>query len=291
MKLTNTLLIVFAAIFVFGCGMMSEGSGDGTATAPAEESVRPIVGETVVAKWVKNSFYEGKVESSDGTKFTVKWSDGSSATKVDDSDVFALPKADASPDVEVGDIVLAKIGGGSYWNGAEVIKVDGKVFEVKAVESGSTSYVSGAKIIIIPDDVAANLKQKAGSTDFLKAAHSKAPEAPSGFNPKKGDKVLGEWSTNSWWAGKVEKTDGSKTTIAWEDGSTASAIATAKVIPFPTAKDSKMPDEKQYLLIKPASGTKWIYAQAASVKDSDVEAKTATGESRTVKAGEFVALN
>lgn len=286
-------LMILIAVFVLGCGFMSDQSseGTGTGTAPAEESSKPGLGDMVVAKWTKNSFYEGKVQEIDESKYTIAWQDGSNATKVDGVDVFAMPKEDAKPDVAEGDIVLAKTGSSSYWNGAEIVKVDGDVYEVKTVESGATSNVAGSKIIKVPSAVAANLKEKAGSTEFLKAAQAKKPKAPSGFKAKKGDKVLAEWSTNSWWAGKVDKVEGGKTTVAWDDGSTPSAVDSAKVIPYPTDKTSDNPEEDQYLLVKPGSGTKWVYAQATAVGDTGVEIKTATGETRTVKAGEFVPLN
>ncbi len=295
MRVLNTLLIVIAIGFVLGCGMLGEKTEENPSKpeAPAAEtkSSKPVTGDTVVAKWSQNSFYEGKVTEIDGSKITVAWEDGSSPSKVDDTDVFALPKSDSKPDVAVGDIVLAKTGSGSYWNGAEVTGIDGDAFEVKTVEKGDVSNVPGSKIIKVSDAIAANLKQKAGSTNFLADAQAKKPSAPSGFEAKKGDKVLAEWSTNSWWAGKVDKTAGSKTTVAWEDGSTPSAIDSTKVLPFPTSKDSKMPEADQYLLIKPASGTKWEYAQTVSVSDSGVEVKTVSGSTRTVKSGEFVLLN
>ncbi|MDH3495020.1 MAG: hypothetical protein OEM82_15825 [Acidobacteriota bacterium] len=293
MRITNIILLGSITVFILGCGFIGEKAGEEPPADPTTSAETPkhSVGDTVVAKWTTNSFYEGEIESIDGSKITVKWEDGSNPTKVDDSDVFALPKSGAKPEVEVGDIVLAKTGSGSYWNGAEVTKIDGDAYEVKTVESGATSNVSGAKIITVPDAVAANLKQKAGSTEFAKEAHAKKPEAPAGFKPEKGEQVLAEWSTNSWWAGKVEKSGGTKTTVAWDDGSKPSEVDTAKVIPFPTAKDSKMPEADQYLLIKPSSGSKWIYAQVTAVGDTDVDVKTGTGESRKVKAGEFVLLN
>ena len=289
--LKNLGLLALVLTFVFGCNLFSGSETKEATTTKPSEKVKIGLGDTVVAKWSGNSFYEGQVQTIDGGKITVGWEDGSTPSKVDDSDVYALPKAGDKPDVKVGEMVLAKIGSSTYWNGAEITKIEGGVYSVKTVESANSANIDGNKIIKISPATASNLKSKAGSTDFLKQAKSKKPEIPGGYQPKKGDKVLAQWATNSWWSGKVEKIDGDKVTVAWEDGSKPSAVNKETVMAYPTEGTAKMPKAEQFVLAKPASGSKWVYAQTVSVKDKNIEIKDASGNTRTVKTGEVVPLN
>ncbi len=291
------ILIILAALFT-GCTSIlssktesdkSNSSNTAQNTAEVKPAAKYNVGDTVVAKWMQNSFYEGKAESISDAKVKVKWNDGSNPTDVDKTDVFPLPKAGEKPDVKVGEIVLAKVGTGSYWNGVEVTSINGEVYVVKA-DGGQTSNVTAEKIIKVPADVAANFKQKASANDFIKVAQSKKPTAPDGFKPKEGEKVLGEWSTNSWYQAKVQKVTGNKATLAWEDGSKPSEIDFSKILPLPNSK-TEMPKESQYLLVKPESGSKWIYAQTTSVKTGKVEINTSDNKTRSIQAGEFILLN
>jgi hypothetical protein len=85
----------------------------------------------VVAKWAPGAFYEGKIDKIDGTKYTIAWLDKSNPTPVDSVDVYAIPRAGSKPDVKTGDLVLAKTGSGTMWNGAEISSVEGGVYKVK----------------------------------------------------------------------------------------------------------------------------------------------------------------
>jgi len=289
--LKNLSLLALILTFVFGCKFFSGSETTGSKPDAPVGVVKIGLGDTVVAKWTGNSFYEGQVQTIDNGKITVGWEDGSTPSKVDETDVYSLPRAGAKPDVAVGDMVLAKVGSSSYWNGAEIMKIDGEVYSVKTVENAKEANIDGNKIIKISPATASNLKKKGGSTDFLKEAQSKKPEIPADFKPKNGEKVLAQWATNSWWSGKVQKISGDKTTIAWEDGSKPSEIKTSDIMPYPTAANSKMPAEGQFVLAKPESGSKWGYAQTVSVKDKDIEIKEASGKTKTVKAGEVVPLS
>jgi len=286
----NTLLAVLFGLILLslaGCSALRE-SGNAAESAKAE----PIkAGDMVVAKWAKNSFYEGTVESINDSKVKVKWPDGSSPSEVDKSDVFVIPKAGAKPVVAVGELVLAKINPGTYWSGAEVTKVEGEVISVKGIDTEKTANLSTDKVIKVPAPIAADLKEKAGSNDFLKTARSKKPTMPTDYTPKSGEQVLAEWATSSWWQGKVQKVDGDKVTIAWEDGSKPSDVEVKKVMPYPKASDAKMPEANQFILVKPESGSKWVYAQTVSADAGTVQIKDADGKSRVVKPGDFVLLN
>lgn len=293
MKIRVFLLGLFA-MFLFGCNMLGTKEANETNKQPetkteVKKSYKFNAGETVVAKWSQNSFFEGKIETVTDAKIKINWSDGSNASEVDVADVFPLPKAGEKPDVKVGDVVLAKVSSGNYWNGAEITKIEGDVYVVKVI-NGESSNISSEKLIKVPAAVAANFKEEAKQADFLKAAQANKPAPPADYKPKAGDKVLGEWSTNSWYQAKVQKVGGSKATLVWEDGSKPSEVDLEKVLPMPDAK-SEMPKENQYLLVKPESGTKWYYAQTVSVKDGNVEVKSADGKTRTVKAGSFILLN
>lgn len=289
----NSIVILLASLFLTACGQLGPKEANANAAAapatPAAPAAKFKVGETVVAKWAQNSFYEGTAEAVTDAKVKVKWSDGSNPTDVDAADVFALPKPGAKPDVKAGDIVLAKTASGSYWNGAEIASVEGEVYAVKTV-NGQTSNVSAEKIIAIPAAVAANFRDQSKSADFLKLAQSKKPVETADFKPKEGETVLGEWTTNSWYQAKVQKTGGAGATLAWEDGSKPSELPLAKIRPLPTAK-TPLPKAGGFVLVRPESGTKWVYAQVVAVKDSAVEIKTAEGRTRNLKAGDFVELN
>ncbi len=284
------LLVLVAGLFLTACGLTGpEQSG---VNKPAETVAATLAaGDRVIARWAKNSFYEGTVESVGDAKIKVKWDDGSSPSDIEKSEVFAMPKAGAKPDIKVGDMVLAKISTGTYWNGAEVTKIDGDVFAVKSIDGGQTANLSSEKILKVPATVIADLKEKSEANDFLKEAQAKKPTIPTDYKPKNGEQVLAEWSTNSWWQGKVQKVSGEKVTIAWEDGSKPSDVDLGKVMPFPKSADPKMPEPNQFVLVKPESGSKWVYAQTVATKDPGIEVKDQTGKTRSVKPGEFVVLN
>lgn len=291
----KVLLVVLSAVLFGGCDMLASKKTEETKPNEIKEVVKEkakiSVGDTVVAKWSSGSFYEGKVESVDSTKIKVAWLDGSAASQVDTSDVYEIPAAGSKPDAKVGDMVLAKTGTGTVWSGAEITGIEGDVYKVQAVGSASAVNVSAEKMIKISSATAADFKDKASATDFLQEAQTRKPTVPQEFKPKKGDKVVGEWTTNSWYSGKIDNISGTKISVAWDDGSKPSAVDASKIIPLPTASDSNMPKENQFLLIKPASGSKWEFAKAGAVKGTSVEAKLSDGQTKTLNAGDFVLLN
>ena len=278
-------LILLASLFLTACGAAS--------IIPKGEiaDAKPKVGDAVVAKWSSGSFYEGKIDKIDGTKMTVAWLDNSNPVVVDAIDVYPVPKTGAKPDAKVGDIVLAKSGGGNYWDGAEVTAIEGDVYKVKFVTATTVVNVPAEKIIKISSANIADFKEKAGTTGFLAEAQKARPTIPDSYTPKKGDKVLAEWSTNSWYPGTVDNISGSNIYIAWGGNFQPSAVKEDKIIPMPTAASKEMPAENQYLLIKTDSALYWQYAQTVSIKGAKVEAKLPTNQTKTVKAGEFVLLN
>lgn len=292
-------LLLILSVFVVGCDMLTgtkTAEDDGkkteeTKTEEPKESAKVEVGDTVVAKWASGSFYEGKVESLDGNKAKVKWNDGSNPSDVDMSDVYMIPESGAKPDVKAGDMVLAKVQSNSYWSGAEVTEVKGDVYVVKAVGSSSATNLDGNKIIKVTPATAATFKDKVDSNDFLKEAQAKNPTAPDGYKPKKGDKVVALWATNSWYSGKVNDISGDKVSVAWDDGSKPSDADMDKVMPAPNASNTKMPESGQHVLAKPESGSRWQYGKVTEVKADSIVIKNSRGENRTLKMGDFIPLS
>ncbi|MEP6900991.1 MAG: hypothetical protein ABJA66_04525 [Actinomycetota bacterium] len=278
-------LILIASLFLTACGAAKMISNGDTSSG------KPKVGDTVVAKWSGSSFYEGKIDKIDGSKITVSWFDNSNPIVIDSSDVYAIPAAGAKPDAKVGDIILAKTGNGNYWDGGEITGIEGDVYKVKFVTALNSVNVPAEKIIKISSAVIADFKDKAGATGFLKNAQATRPAAPADYKPKKGDRVLAEWSTNSWYSGSIDNISGSNIYIAWDDTSKPSAVNSSKVIPLPKTSSKEMPATSQFLLVKPDSGAYWQYAQTVSINGSNVEIKLPTNQTKTVKAGEFVLLN
>lgn len=279
-------LILGLSMFVTGCG-----AAGGLVTSGSTAPSKPKVGDTIVAKWSTGAYYEGKVEKIDGGKVTVGWDDKSQSTTVDTSDIYTIPAAGTVPDVKQGDMVLAKTSSGSYWNGAEVTGIDAGVYRVRVVTGSTSVNIAGEKIIKVPATAAADFKQAAGSTDFLAEAKKGKPTIPADYKPKKGDSVLAEWTVGSWWSGKIDNISGSNIYVAWNDNSKPSAVNISKVLPIPASSDKSMPADKQFLLVKPDSGSSWQYAQTTAVTGSRVEVKLANNQTKTVTAGEYVLLN
>lgn len=279
------LVLITLSLFLSACGAGALVSNSVAGIA------KPKVGDTVVAKWSAGSYYEGKIEKIDGIKMTIGWNDKSQSTVIDESDIYTIPTAGTVPDVRQGDMVLAKTTSGNYWNGAEVTGIEGGVYKVRVVTGSTIANVAGEKIIKVPATAAADFKQTAGSTDFLAEAKKGKVTIPADYKPKKGDAVLAEWSVGSWWEGTIDNISGSNIYVAWPGNFKPSAVNIGKILPMPTASDKAMPAEKQFLLIKPESGTAWLYGQATAISGSRVEVKLAADKSRTITTGEFVLLN
>ncbi len=281
----RNLVLITLSLFLSACG------AGALIPAGVAGSSKPKVGDTVVAKWSAGSYYEGKVEKIDGAKMTIGWEDKSQSTVIDEADIFTIPKTGTVPDVKQGDMVLAKTASGTYWNGAEITGIEGGVYKVRVVTGSTSVNVAGEKIIKAPATAVADFKQAASSTDFLAEAKKGKVTIPADYKPKKGDPVLAEWTTGSWWEGTVDNISGSNIYIAWQGNFKPSAVNIGKIIPMPTSADKTMPAEKQFLIVKPESGWTWVYGQASAINGSRVEVKLANNQSKTITAGEFVLLN
>lgn len=292
------LVVLFTSLFA-ACGAKdgSSGSANGNApgnsanTATDKPAAKPLaVGDTVVAPWASNSFYEGKVQSIDGTRAKIAWVDNSSPSDVDTIDAYALPKSGDPVTAKAGDYVLAKQGTGSRWDGAKVDSVSPGLVVVKFYSDGSSANLPPEKVIAVSAAVAADLKAEAAKADFLHKAQAGKPVAPSGYKPKAGDKVVSPWTSTSWYVAKVKSVAGDKATLAWEGGMTPEEVSFDKIMPYPTAENTTAPAVGDYLLLNPGNNSSWDYAQAQSVNGTSVEAKLPDGKTRTVKPGEYLVL-
>lgn len=290
----RVLFVLVGALLLAGCGTGAGKKNSDNQAASGDKPAAPaklVAGDTVVAKWAQNSFYEGTVESLTDQKAKVKWSDGSSPSEVDLSEVYALPKPGSKPEIKAGDVVVVKTSAtGTSWAGAEVVTV-GDVVEATLTVGGSKVNVAPDRVIKVTAVSAADLKKQSATTDLTDQAKAKSPAIPAGYKPAVGETVLGEWTPKSWYEGKVLKVTGGRPTIAWSDKTAPSEVASRSVMPLPKAGAAKMPVADQFLLIKPTSGSHWEFARTVSVAGQSVEVKTVGGQARTVKPGEFVLLN
>ena len=282
------LVIIALAVFAAACSFVKESSKTGEKSETAEIK-KPVAGDTIVGRWAGTSFYEAKVQSITGSKATVTWSDDNKTGEVDLSEAYLMPASGSKANVKVGDFVLAKTTSSGYsWDAAEVTKVDDGVIVVKETSNGNSSNVAPDKIIKVSPVLAADFKNEANENEFLKKAQTGRPRAPQGYEVKSGHRVVGEWTTNGWYAGHVQSVSGDMVKVAWEDGSKASDLAREKVVPHPEIASYAVPVINDYVLVKPNGTGRWSYAQVTSVSGSSVEVKMADGGKRTLKPGEWV---
>jgi hypothetical protein len=286
------LVLTLSIVLLTACATAGKKNPE-TATTGAEkaavpEAKPPAVGDLVVAHWAGNTWSEGKVDSINGPRAKILWSDNAAPSDVDLVDIYQLPKTGAPATVKAGDYVITKRSTGTNWEGAQVTMVSPGVITVKYVSDLEEANLPPEKVIAASPAAAADMKADAARTDFLKKAQAHAPQPPAGYKPKVGDHVLGPWTSSSWFGGKVKSINGDKALIEWE-GPKPDEVALDKVVPYPTAENSGTPAVGDYLLIKPSSGS-WDYARVSAVNGSNIEVQDAEGKTRTAKPGEFVVL-
>ena len=288
------LVLIFSIALLTACGIAGKKNGGGNTTGSEKAAVpeakppAPVVGDLVVAHWAGNTWSEGKVDSIDGPRAKIVWSDNASPSDVDLVDIYQLPKTGAPATVKSGDYVITKRSTGTNWEGAQVTMVSPGVVTVKYVSDLEEANLPPEKVIAASPAAAADIKADAAKTDFLKKAQAHTPQVPAGYKPKVGEHILGGWTSTSWLGGKVKSINGDKALIEWE-GPKPDEASLDKIVPYPTAANVATPAVGDYLLIKPSSGS-WDYAQVTAVNGSEVESKDADGKKRTVKPGEFVVL-
>ncbi len=291
MKRFSVLALSIALLTACEMGKKNS-SNTGNSSSSSSEKVSeikpPAVGDLVVAHWAGNTWSEGRVDSIDGPRAKIVWSDNASPNDVDLVDIYQMPKAGAQATVKAGDYVLTKRSTGTNWEGAQVTMASPGVITVKYVSDLEEANLPPEKVIAVTPAVAADMKADAAKTDFLKKAQAQKPQAPAGYKPKVGEHILGGWTSTSWFGGKVRSISGDKALLEWE-GPKPDEATLDKIVPYPTAENSQTPTVGDYLLVKPNSGS-WDYVQVSAVNGSNIEVKDADGKTRTVKPGEFVVL-
>lgn len=280
-------LIVGASLLFVACGGAGTKPADGEA---ASKEAVPKVGDTVVYKFSKQGYVEGKVEKIEGSRYEIKY--GTSTNKVESVDVHALPKAGEKASIQAGDVVVTRVRD-AYWPGSIVKSVSPDVIEIEVIENGNSMSVPHEKVIKVSPSSAAEFKKYAGEVGFMKDAKSKRPKAPAGYRPKPGERVVAEWSAGAWWVGEVVSVSGDKAKLKWPASFPESELAFDKVMPYPKAATSTtLPKQGDFVLVRPADDKgQWHYAQVTSVSGQTAEVKLADGKTRPVKADEYLALN
>lgn len=283
-------LLIAASLLFAACG------GDGAKSVEPEAenkettaATAPKVGDTVVYKFSRQGYVEGKVEKIEGSRYEIKY--GTSTQKVESVDVHALPKAGEKVNVQAGDVVVARLRE-SYWPGGIVKSVSPDVIEVEVIENGNMMSSPHEKIIKVSPSSAAEFKTYAEEKGFLKDAQSKRPKAPAGYKPKPGERVVAEWSANAWWVGEVVSVTGEKVKLKWPASFPESELTLEKIVPFPKSAATVLPKEGDFVLVRPADDkSQWQYAQVTGASGQSAEAKFANGKTRSIKADEYIALN
>jgi len=253
----------------------------GSATAPK-------VGDTVVYKFSRQGYVEGKVEKIEA-RYEIRH--GTSTNTVESIYVHALPKAGEKMELQAGDVVVARARD-SYWAGSIVKSVSPDLIEVEVIDNGNMMHVPHERVIKVSPASAAEFKKYAEEVGFLKTAKAKRPQAPAGYNPKPGERVVAEWTTDAWWVGEIVSVSSDKVEIKWPSFP-KSELQLEKIMPYPKAETATaLPKQGDFVLVKPADDkSQWHYAQVTSVSGQTAEVKFADGKTRSIEADEYIALN
>lgn len=284
------LLIFASSILLAACG--GAGTGTGTNSAGGDTTTKAAevkVGDTVVFKFSKQGYVEGKVEKIDGSRFEIKY--GTSTAKVDSVDAHPLPKAGEKASVQAGDVVVAR-DREAYWPGGIVKNVSPDIIEVEVIDGGKQISVPHEKVIKVSPASAAEFKKYSTEVGFMKDAKSKRPKAPAGYKPKAGERVVAEWSAAAWWVGEIISVGTDKAKIKWPASFPDSELAFDKIVPYPKADSTALPKQGDFVLVRPGDDKgQWTYAQVATVSGPTVEVKLADGRTQSIKADQYLALN
>ena len=285
--------LALCLVLVAGCKRSSETKGNtqgatdqptATRTATVKLETRHIkVGDLVVARWMGHSFFEGKAQLLTAQRITVAWSDGSTPTEVDRTDVMLVPLPGAKPTAKVGNLVLAKWTGTvtNKWYGAEVIAVDEGVVKVRYIIDGVKENLDPSKVVVPPPPIRADLADQAKQLKLLEGAMSAGkPRQPADYKPQKGDRVVASWAGLGWFSGEVVAVRERDVSIAWDDGSGEGKAPMGKVAPEPTA-DDPLPDKGAYVVVRPEIQEKvWLYGQVKTVEGRRIHVQLVNGETR-----------
>src|SRR5712692_9715743 len=107
------LALAFSIALFTACGLgkknsSNTGNSSSTSSEKAAEVKPPAVGDLVVAHWAGNTWSEGKVDSINGPRAKIVWSDNASPSDVDLVDIYQMPKVGAAASVKAGDYLITK---------------------------------------------------------------------------------------------------------------------------------------------------------------------------------------
>lgn len=304
LAMKRNLIIVLAAILLTGCGLKNSitsaaNSNANNSSAPSTPAAKPVVGDSVVAK--SGSWYaEGKIQSIDGPKAKITWSQKDrDASDIDLTNVYLIPKPGTPSNVKADDFVIAKTStysDNTDWDHVQVASVSKDVIAVKDRNS-STYNLSPDKVIAVSPTDAADLKAEFDKNnkelDFDKKAQVGRPSAPDGYKPKVGETVIASSATNTWFTAQVKSITGDKATVVWDPKQNSSFDTTLdKIVPNPTAGGATLPAVNDYVLVKNANCTNCalIYEQVTAVNGTNVEVKDRYDYKNTIRPGEFLLL-
>ena len=300
MKKTFFLLtIAYFGIFALaGCG--SNNSNTSPDTKSVSES-KFAVGDSVVAKYKTGSFAEGKIQSIEGQKAKIDWTNKKDLTEpdgVDLADVYLIPKPGDPTTLKAGDFALVNVSTYKdwFWDTGEIKSVSNGTIKIRQ-RNDFTLDLSSDKVIAVSQAEFAKIKEMFDKfdkeRDFRKAAENVRPITPAEYSPKVGETVIGK-AQFGWSAGKVKSISGNKATIIWDSKNNATFETTFNSIaPYPTAAVATLPSVNDFILIMSSSSDgmeTWKYAQVTGVNGTDVMTKDESGNTATVKPGEFVLL-
>ena len=95
----KVLVLAFSIALLTACGLgkknsSNTGNSSSASSEKAAEVTPPAVGDLVVAHWAGNTWSEGKVDSTDGPRAKIIWSDNTSPSEVDLVDIYQMPKTE-----------------------------------------------------------------------------------------------------------------------------------------------------------------------------------------------------
>jgi exosome complex RNA-binding protein Csl4 len=274
------LILIFASLWITACGNLA-------GKAPGGGEAKLKVGDTVVFKLSRGNYGEGKIEAIDGSRYKIPY--GTTSPTVDESDVYQLPKGDASSSLKAGDLVIAKQGNENSWVPAEVTSADGKALAVKTISYKQTMNLSPAQVIVARPAAIEEFRKLKIETAFDEKVASMRPTLPAGRVPKKGDRVVAAWSGNSWWAGTIVGQNGEKMMIKWGDSSRDSEVDVSRIGLYPAVGSTGTPFKSgDILLVKPTTTSSiWTFAEATSGREVRFKDDT----TRAVRGDEYILFN
>jgi len=298
------IAIIFISIAASSCSLQKSKIETVKAEKATEEKPKrekpaikkAAIGDAVIARWGPALWAEGRVGSfnESGSEARVVWADESeSPSFVDVVDIFPSPKPGDPVPVEPGDYTLVKGGTDEWWTAAQVREVNGSVVKAKMINGGEIVNIPAEKVLTVSEAVTADIKDQADRQACMDKAHEHRPIAPTGYTPKVGDRILGEWTTHAWYGGKIKSISGDAAVIVWENGMTPDDAPFEKIIPFPTVADASVAHGVgDFVLVRPSNGNPkaaWLYAQVTAVNGAGIEARS-DDATRDYKAGDYVVL-